>query len=73
MGDPQNLSGDKKIGVIHRVNQEDVLDADPITLGDATEGVSLANCVREGFQLNDDIVRGGLVGMQLDRVRGRLN
>ena len=65
MGDAEDLAGDEEIGVIHRVNQKDVLHADAVAFGDAAEGVALAHGVDNRFWLNDEVVGGG------DRRMGR--
>ena len=58
MGDAEDLAGDEEIGVVHGVDEEDILHADAVAFGDAGEGVALADGVKQRLGLDENLFAG---------------
>ena len=54
LGDAEDLAGDEKIGVVHGIDEKNVLHADPVALGNAAQGVALADGVDDWIGLDQD-------------------
>ena len=59
LGNPDDLAGDEKIGIVHRVDQKNILHPDTVTFGDAGEGVAFADGVDDRIRLEQNLFVGG--------------
>ena len=54
MGDADDLAGNEEIGVVHGIDEKNVLNAHPVTLGNATQRVALADGIDDWIGLDQN-------------------
>ena len=52
LGDTNDLTGDEEIGVVHGIDEKNVLHTDTVALGNPAQGIALADGVNDRIGLD---------------------